>query len=571
MIVEGGSVLKDIVSAIQLTFTLSWSHLVQAWLYVPTGIVVMLLACFGVDRLLQLGSVSFPASVACLLVLFLALLLSERVLGEHRTRRIVAVIEIPAGWCLRWMNVFFVPSFVQLPLSSPIGGIEVLKIIAVFVIGFVVMMAFTAYLTRGLQLLLGSSKKGLTARAEELGSENDEIPMTTTPGTPYPSSGTQTPSNREIPNLEPPPPVQDSSTSSSFLHGRHPHHHRQDDNDNRNPPRDSPSAPSHGDGVAHSRLPLPLPLPPQEPLPPSRAHRWAAVLTRHLDELTYGLAFLAAGLPAFYATGYALPRDLTFTVLAYFAALSLPPPRWRQYLHPTLLCALAAVLGLWGLGPASPLAATLGAYRTGTKYTSLWSPPSPAPSPTPTPTPRPGAGDVFASVLDASVVALALPMYQYRRELAGRLAAIAVPSMLVSAGSLFAYPWVCAAACGIGARRSLAFAARSVTLALAAPAVANLGGDADAAAALAIMSGVLGVLVGNRMLRWMGIPEDDYVTRGVTLGANSSAIATALLLRTDPRAAALSSLSMSLFGTITVLFTSIPPVVTVVRSLAGLS
>jgi putative effector of murein hydrolase len=60
------------------------------------------------------------------------------------------------------------------------------------------------------------------------------------------------------------------------------------------------------------------------------------------------------------------------------------------------------------------------------------------------------------------------------------------------------------------------------------------------------------------------------VTRGVTLGANSSAIATALLLRTDPRAAALSILSMSLFGTITVLFTSIPPMVVIVRSWVGL-
>ncbi len=63
---------------------------------------------------------------------------------------------------------------------------------------------------------------------------------------------------------------------------------------------------------------------------------------------------------------------------------------------------------------------------------------------------------------------------------------------------------------------------------------------------------------------------DDYVTRGVTLGVNSSAIATALLLRTDPRAAALSSLSMTLFGTVTVLFTSIPPAATLVRSFVGL-
>lgn len=60
------------------------------------------------------------------------------------------------------------------------------------------------------------------------------------------------------------------------------------------------------------------------------------------------------------------------------------------------------------------------------------------------------------------------------------------------------------------------------------------------------------------------------MTRGVTLGGNSSAIATALLLATDPRAAALSSLSMSLFGTAMVALTSVPPVVRVVKSLVGL-
>lgn len=38
---------------------------------------------------------------------------------------------------------------------------------------------------------------------------------------------------------------------------------------------------------------------------------------------------------------------------------------------------------------------------------------------------------------------------------------------------------------------------------------------------------------------------DDYVTRGVSLGINASAISTAQLLTTDPRAAALSSLSFA--------------------------
>lgn len=63
---------------------------------------------------------------------------------------------------------------------------------------------------------------------------------------------------------------------------------------------------------------------------------------------------------------------------------------------------------------------------------------------------------------------------------------------------------------------------------------------------------------------------DDYVTRGVTLGGSSSAIATAVLLQTDPRAAALSSLSMSLFGIITLALTSVPAIVKAVDSLVGL-
>ena len=62
---------------------------------------------------------------------------------------------------------------------------------------------------------------------------------------------------------------------------------------------------------------------------------------------------------------------------------------------------------------------------------------------------------------------------------------------------------------------------------------------------------------------------DDYITRGVTLGANSSAMATALLLFSDPRAAAFSSLSISIFGTVTVALTSVPPVVRIVAGLVG--
>lgn len=61
----------------------------------PAGILVVLLACFGVTSLIGLSSVSFPASVACLILLFVALNLIDVAVGDRRTRKLVAVIDVP--------------------------------------------------------------------------------------------------------------------------------------------------------------------------------------------------------------------------------------------------------------------------------------------------------------------------------------------------------------------------------------------------------------------------------------------------------------------------------------------
>ena len=58
----------------------------------------MLAVCFAVDTLFRAVDVAFPASVACLLLLFFALLGCELMLGTHRTRKIVAVIDVPVCW-----------------------------------------------------------------------------------------------------------------------------------------------------------------------------------------------------------------------------------------------------------------------------------------------------------------------------------------------------------------------------------------------------------------------------------------------------------------------------------------
>lgn len=134
----------------------------------------VLLSCWGVDSLIGLSPISFPASVALLIVLFLGLGLSEITLGDRKTKKIVQIIDIPVSsptpihasfvmvswWdrlglpsgtsmfssCLLLVSVRFPllstgydirkhqthSDLVTLPLSPPVSGLEVGKIIAVF-------------------------------------------------------------------------------------------------------------------------------------------------------------------------------------------------------------------------------------------------------------------------------------------------------------------------------------------------------------------------------------------------------------------------------------------------------
>lgn len=418
-----------------------------------------------------------------------------------------------AGWSLRWISILFTPTFITLPLSPSISAAEVGKIIAVFgrsimealhqliqladrnvphaAVGFVVMFVGTAYMTRGLQLITGSHKKAQATRVEELGPQEDEIDLTRTP-----------------PPQETPPLSTDVSAQTSAV--------ALDDltppGQSHEPTHIQPIA-EHGPSSPAPDLPeapaSPPPLPPQAPPAPPRARLWAAIIQRHIDTITYLIVLLFVGLPIYYANGYAMPLQVTFTVLMYFVALSLPP-NWKQVLHPVIVSALLTVLGIWvfGLIHKQPLTPVLEQYTTGNKYLQLWQHAAATPSTTGH---LPGAGDILSTVLDASIVSLALPMYQYRRELVEHFAAIIVPNVVLSIGSLYAYPTVCLAV-GISATRSLAFASRSLTLALAIPATQNLGGDERTVAAVAIMSGVVGALVGGRVLSWLRIPEGEWLS-----------------------------------------------------------
>lgn len=117
---------------------------------------------------------------------------------------------------------------------------------------------------------------------------------------------------------------------------------------------------------------------------------------------------------------------------------------------------------------------------------------------------RLGAGDLAAAVLDAGIVSWGLKLFECRAQLLSRAG---LTTLIV--GAVFA---VANIACGpllvhsmglASPAKELSFAARSVTLALAGPAMTNLGGDVGLNAAMVVFNGIVfQVAMGLGVCRW---------------------------------------------------------------------
>ncbi|KAK9332730.1 LrgB-like family-domain-containing protein [Lipomyces starkeyi] len=657
----------DAVNAVSLAARNNSIRLFRSFILVPVGIIFVLLALYGVHRAISLTPVNFPASVICMILLFLVLILLDITIGSRRAAAFSRIIDVPLGFSLRWINTFFTPSFVLLPLSPAVGGAEVGKIAAVFILGFVIMMAVTAYMVLFLQKIFGTSKRAIVERAEEVppadsdcrdhrhsssadstqdlteAIELDELrhssnvlgvnnsshhseQRTLKLDLPEPVASTF---RRQDQRIDIPPSLSqqevmmnrevdsdlasmDDGSSTNSLNpiatrASHISHRQSNDLTRINTistirrvltghsmansargnhlgtinstegdrksnydglPGFSDNTANGSEGVmmqsivsqespAHTRLPL-------IGKPSQRAELFAANITQYLDTLLYTTVFFCVGLPVYFATGYTLIAHSTFTILMLFLGLRLPA-KVRRFIHPIFTCSGFTILGIYVMSVAyhKNLDWGLHAYNTGRTYLNLFGVDGYK-------NVLPGAGDLLKTMLDVSIVALALPMYRYRGDLKKHFIIIIIPNVVIGLVTFFAYPPLCYAI-GISAQRSISFIGRSVTLALALPVVQSLGGSQSLVAVTAILSGIIGVLIGSYILAGLKIREDDYLTRGITLGINSSAVATAHLLTIDPRASALSSLSFVLFGTTLIILSAITPIVHVMRHMVGLS
>ena len=227
-----------------------------------------------------------------------------------------------------------------------------------------------------------------------------------------------------------------------------------------------------------------------------------------------------------------------------------------------------------------------------------------------------GAGDAALSILECGIFIWGFKLYECRHQvfsIAGLLTILV--SIAAAAGNVF-LPVLSGRLMGLDRAVSLAFAARSTTLALAKPAMQAIGGNPGANAALVVSNGILGQLIYPFALEKLGVkheesdiekkalsvssdgnvsdgtlfgtqesnqitsqseskpenPHDDgavTIAAGITIGVNGAAMGVAYLYATKSRAAPYAALAMTVFGIMTVFFTTVEPFQGVLRDLAG--
>jgi len=165
------------------------------------------------------------------------------------------------------------------------------------------------------------------------------------------------------------------------------------------------------------------------------------------------------------------------------------------------------------------------------------------------------AGAKYLSyLLTPTTVCLAIPLYEQRALLKKNFRAI-FAGILSGALTSVACVYLMSLAFGLDHAQYVTLLPKSVTTAIGMPVAQELGGYGNIAAAVIILTGVLGNIVAGGFFRLLRIREP--IARGVALGTSSHAVGTARAMEMGDTEGAMSSLSIAVSGLVTVALVSV--------------
>jgi predicted murein hydrolase (TIGR00659 family) len=163
-------------------------------------------------------------------------------------------------------------------------------------------------------------------------------------------------------------------------------------------------------------------------------------------------------------------------------------------------------------------------------------------------------------LLGTAVVALAIPLHRNLQRLMRDWRAITVALIAGSLTSIVSGLMI-ARALGASPSTLLSIAPKSATTAVSMEIARGIGGIPAVTAALTILTGIIGAVLGPYILTWCGV--DSPAARGVALGTASHGIATARAFSECERAGCSASLAMGINAVLTALL--VPMIVSAVQ------
>jgi putative effector of murein hydrolase len=150
-------------------------------------------------------------------------------------------------------------------------------------------------------------------------------------------------------------------------------------------------------------------------------------------------------------------------------------------------------------------------------------------------------------LLGPAVVALALPLWQRRQELRRHVLALLGAALLGGAASALS-AFVIAWALGVPDDVALSLIPKSVTAPVAMGLAQALGGVAELAAIFAVVSGLIGAILGRTVFGLLaeGTDAQAWMRRGFSLGTVSHGIGAARALQVSHQAGAYAGLALAM-------------------------
>lgn len=151
-------------------------------------------------------------------------------------------------------------------------------------------------------------------------------------------------------------------------------------------------------------------------------------------------------------------------------------------------------------------------------------------------------------MLGPAVVALAIPLYEHRREVRRTILPIVV-ALLAGATTAVVSAVGIAVALGASVETVTSLAPKSVTSPIAMGIAERIGGLPSLTAGLVIITGILGATIGTPLFNAMGIK--DWRARGFAMGVTAHGIGTARAFQVNDIAGTFAAIALGLNGVVT--------------------